>query len=120
MSSLPKTREDAEQLYGQDDENVFGGREKSQVEVGCCYVVEVLKDEAPNLGQQSENEKSGRKFGGREQRWAAVEISADGLALVDAFPAKGNMRGLGLEREKAGMQDVGSVAKIYGFGGRRA
>jgi hypothetical protein len=30
------------------------------------------------------------------------------------------MRGLGLEREKGGgMIDVGNVAKIWGFGGRR-
>lgn len=79
----------------------------------------MLKDETPNLGSQSEKERSQSRFGGREQRWAAVEISPDGLSLIDAFMAKGNLRGLGLEREKGGIQDVGNVAKIYGFGGRR-
>lgn len=120
MSALPKTREDAERLYAQDDEEIFNsGGEEGQREVRYCYVVEVLKDETPNLGSESEKENIKRKFGGREQRWATVEISADGLGLVDAFMAKGNMRGLGLEREKGRMQDVGSVAKVYGFGGRR-
>jgi len=120
MSTMPKTRNDAQQFYGQDDEDVFEGK-RHQKEVVYCYTVEVLKDETPNLGAQTEKEKDQRKFGGREQRWVAVEASPDGLGLVDAFMAKGNMRGLGLEREKGRMQDVGSVgsvAKIYGFGGR--
>jgi hypothetical protein len=82
-------------------------------------VVEVLKDETPNPGPQSEKEMPPTKFGGREQRWAAVEISADGLAVVDAFMAKGDMRGLGFERENDRRQYDGNVAKIYGFGGRR-
>jgi hypothetical protein len=30
------------------------------------------------------------------------------------------MRGMGLEREKiGGLKDVGHIAKMYGFGGRR-
>ena len=115
MSQLPKTREDAERLYGQDEDGIDGGERG----VGYCYVVEVLKDETPNLGSGSEKEKEERGFARREQRWAAVEISADGLGLVDAFMAKGNMRGLGLEREKGRLHDVGSVARVYGFGGRR-
>ena len=117
MSAMPKTREDAQQLYGQDDEHASG--DSCQRDGGHCYVVEVLKDETPNLGSQSEKEKDQRKFGSREQRWAAVEMSGDGLGLVDAFMAKGNMRGLKMEREERGMQDVGSVAKLHGFGGRR-
>jgi len=40
---------------------------------------------------------------------------------VDAFQVKGNMRGMGLERQMVGgLTDVGVVAKVYGFGGRRA
>jgi hypothetical protein len=79
-------------------------------------VVEILKDETPNLGEGKEK----RWFGWREQRWTAVEISLDGLELKGAFMAKGNMRRLGLEREKGGgMTDVGNVAKIWGFGGKR-
>ena len=115
MSQLPKTREDAERLYGRDEEDVEG----SGGEVGYCYVVEVLKDETPNLGSGSDVEKKERMFAGREQRWAAVDVAPDGLRLVDAFLAKGNMRELELEREKGRVQDVGNVAKIYGFGGRR-
>jgi hypothetical protein len=84
MSQLPRTREDAEQLYGQHEDEMGGSNGK----VGYCYVVEVLKDEAPNLGSDSEEGKE-RKFAGREQRWAAVEISSDGLGLVDAFMAGG-------------------------------
>jgi hypothetical protein len=119
ISALPKTREDAERLYGRD-EDVFGGWGRNgQSEVSYCYVIEVLKDETPKRGSQSEQEPSERKFGGREQRLAAVEISSDGLGLVDAFMVKGHMRSLGLEHEKGRVQDVGSVAKIYGLGGRR-
>ncbi|KAG0651375.1 hypothetical protein D0Z07_1636 [Hyphodiscus hymeniophilus] len=118
VSALPKTRGDAQQHYGQEDDADF--RTGSGIkEVQFCNVIEVLKDETPNLGSQTEEERYQRKFGGREQRWAAVEVSADGLALVDTFMAKGNMRGLGLEREKGRTGDVGSVAKLYGFGGRR-
>lgn len=85
--------------------------------MGYCAVVEVLKDETPILGEDREK---GRKFGWREQRWTAVEVTADGLGLVGAFQAKGNMRGMGLEREKVGgLTDVGRAAKIHGFGGRR-
>jgi hypothetical protein len=112
MSQLPKTRQDAERLYGHDEVEFGGG----DGEVGYCHVVEVLKDETPNFAFGSEKEM---RFGLREQRWAAVEITPDGLGLVDAFMMKGNMRGLGLEREKGKMQDVGNVAKLYGFGGRR-
>lgn len=111
MSQLPKTRQDAERLYGEDKVN-FGGGSRG---VGYCYVVEVLKDEAPNVASGSKKEA---KFGGREQRWAAVDVSLDGLKLVDAFMAKGHMKGLGLEMEKGRLQDVGNVAKMYGFGGR--
>jgi hypothetical protein len=109
---LPKSREDAEILYGRDEDSLplYPGSVK------YCTVVEVLKDETPNLGEGKEK----RWFGWREQRWTAVEISPDGLELNGAFMAKGNMRGLGFEREKiGGMTDVGNVAKIWGFGRRR-
>lgn len=115
MSQLPRAREDAERLYGQDGEEVGGGNGRG---MRYCYVVEVLKDETPNLCG-CEKERNERKFGGREQRWATVDISPDGLGLVDAFIAKENMKGLALEREKGQVQDVGNVAEIYGFGGRR-
>lgn len=113
MSQMPKTRQDAERVYGQDKEDASSG---AKSEVAYCYVIEVLKDEAPKVGDG--NEKEGG-FGWREQRWAAVELASDGLGLVDAFMAKSNMRGLGLERERGKVQGVSSVAKIYGFGGRR-
>jgi hypothetical protein len=129
LSKLPKSREDAEVLYGQDEDSLTS----YQKEVRYCFVVEVLKDETPNLGVQNNKEtgkgkgketdrgkEKGEKFGWREQRWTAVEIAADGVGFVGAFQVKGNMRGMGLERERIGsLTDVGNVAKIYGFGGRR-
>jgi len=121
--------EDAERLYGEDQDSL---PEDERV-VKYCFVVEVLKDETWNLGSQEENikgkgrevdngeEKSGgKKFGWREQRWTAVDVAADGTGFVGAFQVKGNLRGMGLDRERiGGLTDVGNVAKIYGFGGRR-
>jgi len=52
----------------------------------------VLKDEAPNLDEES------RLLGAREERWAPVGVSADGMGLEPAFAEKGTRRGLGLER----------------------
>lgn len=61
----------------------------------------------------------------REERWVAVEVNGDGTGFMGAFGEKG---GMGLKRERkihgqgGGMGmgiDVGSVAKIWGFGGRR-
>jgi hypothetical protein len=119
ISKLPKGREDAELLYGQDEDSVSGQKGA----VSYCYIVEVLKDETPNLGFKKEKEKDdrkGKRFGWREQRWTAVELTADGTGFVGPFQVNGNMRGMGLEREKfVGLRDVGNVAKIYGFGGRR-
>lgn len=110
LSPLPKTRDDADRLYGQDGD-------AAPENVGYCTVVEVLKDETPILGDDREK---GRRFGWREQRWTAVEVAANGLGLVGAFQTKGNMKGMGLEREKVGgLTDVGRVVKIHGFGGRR-
>jgi len=129
ISKLPKMRGDAEVLYGQDGESL----PSYQKEVKYCFVVEVLKDETPNLGvevgDESGNGKGkaseaemgkGKRFGWREQRWTAVDLMADGTGFLGAFQVKGNMRGMGLEREKiGGLKDVGYIAKIYGFGGRR-
>ena len=97
--------------------------------VGCCTVVEVLKDEAPVLGEgegAGEGEgKDKRRFGWREQRWTAVEVSCDGLGLVGAFWSTGTgTRRRGLEKEGvsvgvSGLTEAGNVAKVWGFGGRR-
>ena len=115
---MPKRREDAELLDGRDESPFQAGAGSGVVEY--CTVVEVMKDETPNL--EAGKGKKG-SFGKREQRWAAVQESGDGLALISAFQEKGNMRGMTMEREKKrGMglaNDVGGVAKIYGFGGRR-
>jgi hypothetical protein len=130
LSKLPKSRGDAEALYGQDDDFLNSYRK----EIKYCFVIEVLKDETPNLSAQNDREtgkgkgketddrgtEKGEKFGWREQRWTAVDMTADRTGFVGAFQVKGNMRGLGLERERiGGLTDVGNVAKIYGFGGRR-
>lgn len=128
LSRLPKRREDAEMLYGGEQDSGLG--HGSGKEVKYCFVVEVLKDETPNLGEEGEsgnggNRKEGdgereRRFGWREQRWTAVDVKGDGTGFVGAFQVKGNMRGLGLDRERiGGLTDVGHVAKMYGFGGRR-
>lgn len=118
ISKLAKGRGDAELLYGgggQDEDSVSG----QQGAVNYCYVVEVLKDETPNLGPENEKKK-GKKFGWREQRWTAVETTADGTGFVGAFQVKGDMGGMGLGRETiGGLRGVGNVAKIYGFGGRK-
>jgi hypothetical protein len=129
ISKLPKGRGDAEILYGHDEDSV--SVLQGSVNVEYCFVVEVLKDETPNLGTQDERDKGkgkevdredgkGKKFGWREQRWTAVDVTADGTGFEGAFQAKGNMEGMKLERERiGGLTDVGNVAKIYGFGGRR-
>jgi hypothetical protein len=118
LSSLPKTRRDAELLYGRDEDPLSGNQDK----VNYCCVVEVLKDETPNLetGDEKGEGSEGKRLGWREQRWTAVEATGDGTALVGAFQAKGNIPGIVLESEKIrGLTDVGDVAKIWGFGGRK-
>jgi hypothetical protein len=129
ISKLPKGKGDAEILYGHDEDSVSVLQGSGNVKY--CFVVEVLKDETPNLGMQGERDKGegkgldredgkGKKFGWREQRWTAVDVTADGTGFEGAFQVKGNMRGMELERERiGGLTDVGNVAKIYGFGGRR-
>jgi hypothetical protein len=78
LSSMPKTRRDAEILYGQDEETP----NKSHVEY--CTILEVLKDETPNLGHG----RSSRRLGDRERQWVGLVISDDGLGLRHAFPEK--------------------------------
>ncbi|KAF7853233.1 hypothetical protein EAF04_010735 [Stromatinia cepivora] len=75
ISKIPKRREDAEVLYGQD-ENLLGE------ELNYCFVFEVLRDECPVLGG---DRGLGRKFGDREQRWGLFEVGNEGTELVDAF-----------------------------------
>ncbi|KAF8848676.1 hypothetical protein BDZ45DRAFT_635456, partial [Acephala macrosclerotiorum] len=60
-SSLPKTREDAELLFVRDDQD--GPLEPGKV--GYCCVVEVLKDEAPNLGGLSRAKSGGNDEKGK-------------------------------------------------------
>lgn len=79
LSSMPKTRVDAEIMYGQT-------HDRSHIK--NCTILEVLKDEVPNLGEG----RSSRIFGDREQQWAALVTSDNGLSLRDAF----------LEKEKRG------------------
>lgn len=74
ISKVPKSREDAEVLYGQD--------ENLQNEVSHCLVFEVLRDECPVL---SKDRALGRRFGDREQRWGLFEIGIEGTGVVDAF-----------------------------------
>ncbi|CAD6445625.1 d5477f8a-2a53-4c85-81ca-dfc21b3ec509 [Sclerotinia trifoliorum] len=75
ISKIPKTKADAEVLYGQD-ENF------PEEQVNYCFVFEVLRDECPILGEDRGLE---RKFGDREQRWGLFEVGNEGMELVDAF-----------------------------------
>lgn len=75
LSSMPKARQDAEVLFGQNKD----GPDRSHVEY--CVILEVLKDETPNLGSG----RSTGRFGQREQRWVPLAASDDGLSLVPAF-----------------------------------
>lgn len=70
-------------------------------------MVEVLRDEAWD--------------GGREERWVPVEVDGDGVGVgfKGVFGERGGFRGLGMERDRGGIQDVGGVARVWGFGGRR-
>lgn len=108
--------------------------------VGYCFVVEVMVDEAPDLDVggggrgQTGQERERRGLGYREQKWCAVEVDAGGVGLKGAFGMRGGMKGMGLERRGIGRgiyadddekekesteTEVGNVAKIWGFGGRR-
>ncbi|KUJ23596.1 uncharacterized protein LY89DRAFT_186742 [Mollisia scopiformis] len=128
VSPMPRGRSDAEVLYSGERE---GG------EVRFVSVVEVLRDECPGLGPDEERGKDekgkGKGFGYREQRWCAVEVCDEGAGagaeLKGAFGMRGGMRGMGMERRGIGRgigiergsteTEVGNVAKVWGFGGRR-
>lgn len=47
-----------------------------------CTILEVLKDETPNLGKGRE----ARRFGEREQKWVPLRVDNDGLSFIPAFP----------------------------------
>lgn len=76
-------------------------------------VLEIISDSTPNI---ENGEKGKKKFGSREQHWCAVKVNDEGSGLIQAFQRE--------EKKKGGLaaqfREVGSVAKIYGFGGRRA
>ena len=126
LSKMPKNREDAEVLYGGDDNPSDLNKQRERVK--NCTVIEVLKDEAPLLGsdRQASESKQKKKFGRREGNWTAVEVSDDGLRFVGAFEEKGDIkrigmiRGEGTNKTTRGLGNgVSNVAKIWGFGGRR-
>ncbi|KUI73237.1 hypothetical protein VM1G_08750 [Cytospora mali] len=97
---VPKTRADAEALFGRSSQVARG---ESVVEYG--WVVEVLLDE---VGVWEVNgAEEGRPRRSREQRWGAVDVRRDGggVRVVDAFE-----RGETVARE---------IRLAGGFGGRR-
>lgn len=100
---LPRTRADAEALYGLT--SPLGVRRA----VGYAWVVEVLLDEA-GIWEGGGRVLEGRPRRSREQRWGAVRVRRDrfGLRMVDAF-------------EKRTDEEEGEVriAVAGGFGGRR-
>lgn len=98
VSKMPARRIDAELLYGEEEY----GEGKSKEDASSRLVVEVLRDEEIRRGGVGE----------REGRWGVFGVEG-GTELCG---------GPGGERreERGGTEwDVGSVAKIYGFGGRR-
>jgi hypothetical protein len=121
---LPKSRADAEILYGDAP--------SLSEDINYAYVCEILKDETPNLdlflSPQVEGKK--RKFGWREEMWVPLLIREDGLGFRDAFAGSGKGTGGGKGvvvngidvggrvEERVGL-GVGNVAKVFGFGGRR-
>lgn len=116
LSTLPKSRADIDNVYGRSGHDNESASLDSR-EVEYCTVLEVLKDETPILGTDKEK---GRKFGWREQKWTALEVDSAGIGFVGTFQVKGNMRGMAMDREKVGgLTDVGRMAKVHGFGGRR-
>jgi hypothetical protein len=75
LSSMPRTRDDAEILFGQNNDVPGNSR------IEYCTILEVLKDETPNLGKG----RSETRFGEREQKWVPLSISEDGLSFKPAF-----------------------------------
>lgn len=60
-----------------------------------------------------------KKFGYREQKWTAIDVSRDGLSLVCSFEERGGAKSVKTSVEEGLSGGVGNVAKIWGFGGRR-
>ena len=103
-----------------------GGNDRK---VEYCNVIEVLKDECPNLGTG----KEGRWFGFREGEWCCVDVddAGGGMKFKGAFDEEGAQSGIVKGKEKetvhgagrgefgGGVGTVSSVAKVWGFGGRR-
>jgi hypothetical protein len=107
LSPIPRSSSDATLFYNQTQAQESG----LEREVEYTTVLEIISDSTPNI---ENGEKGKKKFGSREQRWCAVKVKDDGSGLIHAFQ---------MEEKKAGLaaqfREVGSVAKIYGFGGRR-
>ncbi|KAM3075915.1 hypothetical protein ACMFMG_006571 [Clarireedia jacksonii] len=120
ISKVPKFREDAEMAYAgaaADQVEIREGGGSSKVNE--CLIFEVLRDECP---VSEEDREAGRKFADREEKWGCFEIGTDGLELRDAFKkgvsSVGDV-GSGGGDGRGGEHDVGSVVRLYGFGGRR-
>lgn len=147
-TKVPRSREDAEMLYGEDGDseedqsNGYRASRRKQLSLSYCTIFEVLKDTCPfysssNRGTddpsqswaQLQYEKSSGLLKRRDQRWCALDVVYDSSGIVlgvkDAFKGVQNMKAMGQVRRGLGqagsnaMMDVGSIAKIYGFGGRR-
>ena len=106
-----------------------GEREREKGEVQYCTVLEVLKDEAPKRVEIEEERKRG--FGYREGKWCALDVGREGTGFVsvEAFEMmrgaqekakdKERVHGMGRGEMGGGEGTVSSVAKVWGFGGRR-
>lgn len=126
VAQLPRLRVDAETLViqpGQRNGNSSPSTEERCRKVEWTNVIEILHDDCVTVcGSGTDG-----VIAAREGRWGVVDVF-DGVELKDAFQeASAHVAtGIGIsDAEKmgiqlgVGMKDVGSVAKIYGFGGRR-
>ncbi|RDW92568.1 hypothetical protein BP5796_01962 [Coleophoma crateriformis] len=113
ISPQPRERSDIDILYCSDDENDVDGQ-KIRKPVHYCFILEVLRDECPCLDQDGKS-----RFADREQRWLAFEREkGGGVGLVSIFRAKEDS--MGIKMAQGGVvSDVGTIAKMHGFGGRR-
>ncbi|RDW80183.1 hypothetical protein BP6252_04821 [Coleophoma cylindrospora] len=113
ISPQPRERSDIEMLYCSDDENDVDGQ-KTRKPVHYCFILEVLRDECPFLDQRRKS-----RFGEREERWLAFGREKEGgVGLVSIFRAKEDSMGINMAQEGV-VSDVGTIAKMHGFGGRR-
>lgn len=149
ITNVPRTRLDVDAFNSfdeNDDEETHSTKSKRQHRVKYSHIIEVLKDTCTFLpscsGQEIETpaaqwlhlqqQKQAGRLQRREQRWCALDTLYDdagnAVGVHNTFDTGKSMRAMGQMRPgKIGpggrilsiATDVGGVAKVFGFGGRR-